>query len=351
MSRRDSPANAMERMMTHPSRRRFLGSLAVGAAATALGGWAATTLRGPGQTVIVGGGPAGATAALALRSADPLRRILLVERDPGRLGPADRAAFDRPAGGPDLDALRRAGIEVVLDDVVGLDWRAARLDLFSGRDLAFDRLLMAPGTAPLDEPIAGLDNVARHLWPAAWGSAREARRLRAQLAALPEAGHVVLRLPAEASHPQAALDRALQIAAWLDRVRPRARLTVLDGGRATDLAERFRGGIARQGIRTRTEWLTVAEGGTVLRVDARRGELETNAGLLRADAVNFVTRQGAGRIARIAGLVDASAWCPTDAEGRAARQPGIVVLGDARKGADRTVAGALMSARDATARA
>ncbi|MCO8144590.1 NAD(P)/FAD-dependent oxidoreductase [Rhodovulum tesquicola] len=325
------------------NRRRFFAGLLAG---TALAGAAGINARANRtQAVIVGGGPAGAAAALALREAHPANPVLLVERDPRRLGPVEQASFDRPSAGPDLSTLRRAGVEVVLDDVMGLDWRAARLNLFSGRRLAFDSLLLAPGTAALAEPIPGLDAVARHLWPAAWGNAREARRLRAQLAALPEDGHVVLRLPAELSHPDAALGRAVQIATLLDRTRPDSRFTVLEAGMSSDLSQRFRRRLDAKGVRTRSEWRTGQTGGNVLRVDARNGMLETDGGLLRADVVNFVGLQGAGTIARAAGLSDASGWCPVDARGRSLIRPEAVILGDARKDAKRHVADAVLSGR------
>lgn len=331
--------------MHRMNRRRFAQYLVAGAAIGGACGWAATGLGRSTRVVVVGGGPAGAGAALALRAATPEIPVLLVERDPRRLGNAGSTAFDRPAAGPDLDSLRRAGVEVVVDDVTDLDWRAARLELFSGRSLAFDRLLLAPGTTSVDEPIAGLDKVARHQWPAAWGSAREARRLAAQLAALPVRGHVVLRLPQVQSHPDAALDRAVQLATRLDRTQPLARLTILDASAGSDLADRFMTRRAQLGLRVATDWRTAENGGRVLRVDAERGMLETTAGLVRADVVNFVTRQGAGRIARSAGLVDATHWCPTDAQGRSTRRPEAIILGDARKDATRTVRGALLSAR------
>ncbi|TCP61716.1 pyridine nucleotide-disulfide oxidoreductase [Rhodovulum bhavnagarense] len=332
--------------MTSLTRRRFVNTCLAGAVVTGACGWAVARFGARDRIVVVGGGPAGATAALALRQANPEAGLLLIERDPRRLRPSEVAAFDRPLAGPGLDALRAAGIEVVLDDVAGLDWGAARLDLFSGRRLEFDRAVLAPGTAAIQEPVAGFDAVARHRWPAAWGSAREARRLRAQLAALPQAGHVVLRLPATLSHPEAALERAVRLAAFLHRSRPGGRLTILDGSNDADLATRFGTRLAMQGMRTDADW---RGGGTVLRVDARQGLLETNEGLLRADVVNFVTRQGAGRIAHDAGLVDASGWCPTDARGRSCLRPGVTVVGDARKTAQRTVAGAFLSARSAAA--
>ncbi len=327
--------------MPDPSRRAFALGLAACAGLAAAG----LAARPAGQLVVIGGGPAGAAAALALRSANPRATVLLVERDPARLAAAETdpaaARFNPPRSGSSLARLTAAGIGVMLDDVLQIDWPAARAELFSGRRIAFDTLVLAPGTAPRAEAIAGLDAHARHTWPAAWGNMREARRLAAQLAALPEAGHVVLRLPAGLGHPEAALGRALALARHLAERRPAARLTVLDADPASALAPAF--AKAARGTLRQVTWLTAAEGAALRSVDARRGLLDTEAGLIRADVVNFLTPQQAGTIAVTAGLADGSGWCPCDAGGLSARQPGAIILGDARKGATRTRAAALAS--------
>ncbi|MHC0052531.1 FAD-dependent oxidoreductase [Actibacterium sp. D379-3] len=332
------------------NRRRFAHSLLAGAVLLGGTGSALRQARASGKAVIVGGGPAGTAAALALRHMRPDLAILLIERDPGRLAenrPAPRP-FSRPSTALDFSALRAASVEVALDEVVEVDWTASRLSLFSGRGVAFDRLLMAPGTAPVDEAIEGMDAIAHHRWPAAWGSPREALRLSAQLSALPETGHVVLRLPAgPLSHPKAALSRACDLASFLDRHRPRARLTVLDATSDPRLADSFAMAAGKTGGLDQTVWRSRTQGGTVLRVDARRGLLETDAGLLRADVVNFVTPHGAGQIARSAGLVDASGWCPCDPQGRSTLRARVSILGDARTGSARTIEGAVLSARTA----
>jgi len=328
------------------TRRRFAATLLAG---TAAAGYAAS-LRGRAPLLLVlGGGTAGAAAALALAQARPDASVVLVERDPTQLAGRAQAAFTTPGAGVALHQLRAAGVEVVLDEVTEIDWRAARLALFSGRSLAFDGLMLAPGTAPVLEDIPGLDPAARHRWPSAWGSDREAARLSAALGALPDRGHVVLRLPAEISHAEAALARALELATWIDRHRPAARLSVLDASDA-GLDAIYRESAAARGLRVPVDWRSATTGGNVLGIDAPAGRLETSGGRIEADVVNFVTPMSAGHIARTGGLADASGWCPCDAAGRSSLREGAVILGDARKEAVRTVAHALNSVASALQR-
>ncbi|WP_116134582.1 FAD-dependent oxidoreductase [Tropicimonas sp. IMCC34043] len=329
--------------MQRPNRRRFLRSALAGTATLA----AASLFPKPGSAepcLVIGGGPAGVSAALALRAARPGLPVTLVERDPTRLAApaAEIAAFLRPAPPADVADLAAAGVSVVLDDVTEVDWASRRLGLFSGRRIAFGSLVMAPGVAPRDEAIAGYDAIARHVWPAAWGSPREARRLSGQLAAMADDGHVVLRLPEGAGgHPAVAAERALTIADFLHRTRPSARLTVLDAAPDSEAARIFAARLPVGGAAARVDWRNAAAGGRVFAVDASRGILETGAGTLRADVVNFVVPQGAAAVARLAGLVDDSGWCPCDAGARSLLNPDAIVIGDVRRNATRDLPGAL----------
>ena len=306
-----------------------------------LAGAAALTLALPsrGRALVVGGGAAGAAMALALKAAQPAASVLLVERDPTRLSPVPATAFAAPCASVTLETLRAHGVEVLLDEVIGIDWRAARIALFSGRSEAFDRICVAPGTMPRPEDIPGLGAAARFAWPAAWGSAREARRLMAALGAMPERGHLVLRLPADVSHRSVAVERAMTLGRWLAKNRPEARMTVLDGSADPALKR------AALSAGVSCEWFGPGAGGRVLSVDVGNGRIETDAGLLLADAVNFVTPMMAGDIAGRSGLTDASGWCPCDASGVSKLRAGALVLGDARAEAERTIDGALQSVR------
>lgn len=323
------------------TRRRFVAATA--ASAAVLG---AANLIAPAATaepvLILGGGPAGVQAALALAATGSQQRVVLVERDPARLmGRVGRPGpFSPPANLATYDRLTSAGVQIVLDDVASIDWTAGRAELMSGRRMAFEKLVAAPGVSARDEGIGGLDPVARHLWPAAWGSSREGRRLAGQLAAMPDQSHVVLRLPPDAGgYPEIAVERILWIAAYLARTRPQARFSVLDPDQDSPSRRLF---VARRSkaAAVQVAWRDRASGGRVLSVDAPRGTLETTAGTVHADVVNFIPLQGAAGIARLAGLTDDSGWCPCDETARSLLRPEALVLGDARLAAVRTAAAA-----------
>ena len=120
----------------------------------------------PESIVIVGGGAAGLAAALKLRRTGYERPLTLVSAD------AD-APYDRPnlskdylAGTAPEDWLplrsdefyRDNGIELVLSAAARkLDAASRKLTLQSGRELSFDRLLLATGAAPVHLQIAGAE--------------------------------------------------------------------------------------------------------------------------------------------------------------------------------------------------
>ncbi|MEM8959280.1 MAG: FAD-dependent oxidoreductase [Pseudomonadota bacterium] len=323
------------------TRRRFLAATGAGAMALGTPNLIAPTAAAE-PVLILGGGPAGAQAALSLAGKSLDQPIILVERDPARLlgNEAVPRPFSRPVTMAAYEKLASTGVQIVLDDVVAIDWRAGRTELISGRRIAFGRLVAAPGVSARGEGITGLDPVARQLWPAAWGSAREARRLAGQLAAMPDDSHVVFRLPPDAGgYSEIAVERILWIAKDLARTRPRARFTVLDPDHGSPARRLFAACRSAHGA-AQVTWLDRTAGGQVLSVDAPRGILETSAGTLRADVVNFIPRQGAAGIVRLAGLTDDSGWCPCDEIGQSLLRPEALVLGDARKAAVRTVAAA-----------
>src|SRR5262245_54018429 len=120
----------------------------------------------PDSVVIVGTGAAGLAAALKLRREGYQRRLTMVGGEPD-------APYDRPNLSKDYlagtapeewvplrsdDFYRDNGIELALGAAaVKLDAQQSKLTLQGGREMSFDRLLLATGAAPVRLQIAGAE--------------------------------------------------------------------------------------------------------------------------------------------------------------------------------------------------
>src|SRR5438445_7864724 len=75
------------------------------------------------------------------------------------------------------------------------------------------------------------------------------------------------------------------------------------------------------------EWVPLSKGGKVTRVEAKGRVLHTEFAQHKGAVINVVPPQFAGRIARDAGLADASGGCPVDAHSFESRlQKGVHVI-------------------------
>jgi NAD(P)H-nitrite reductase large subunit len=124
---------------------------------------------GPGNSklrhVIIGAGAAGVTAAETLRHLDPQARITVLdgEGEP----PYSRMAIPYYLAGQideagvrirrDPDHYRRQDIELLVQRAVAIDGAAHAVTLADGRQLPYDRLLIATGSSPNREPVEGID--------------------------------------------------------------------------------------------------------------------------------------------------------------------------------------------------
>jgi len=137
--------------------------------------------------VIVGGGPAGVTAAETLRRLDSAADITLIGGEAGppycRMAIPYYLAGDIAEEGTyfrhDGDHYARLGIRYLNDRVEAISAAERRVRLAGGADLAYDRLLLATGSRPAMLPAPGLDTPGVHpCWTLA-DARRIAERARA----------------------------------------------------------------------------------------------------------------------------------------------------------------------------
>jgi NADPH-dependent 2,4-dienoyl-CoA reductase/sulfur reductase-like enzyme len=110
---------------------------------------------------IVGGGPAGVIAALTAKSVYPEKSVLLVKEIGEGVIPCAIPYMIHTLNDPRQNAmgnlpLEKAGVEILVDTVTGLDAPGKLLSLKSGQTLTFEKLILATGSVPVEPPIPGI---------------------------------------------------------------------------------------------------------------------------------------------------------------------------------------------------
>lgn len=288
------------------------------------------------RIVIIGGGFAGATCARYLRRLDPSLQITLLEPNPNYIAcPFSNLVLANLAS---MDILKRDyraleqryGVQVVHDRAEDIDAVRRRIRLKGGMQLEYDRLVVAPGIRMLPDSPAGYDAAAMRRMPHAWEAGEQTRILRDQLAAMPDGGTFAIAVPPKLFRcPPGPYERASLIAWYLKQRKPRSKVLILDGNEKFSKQDLFEEAWALlyPGL---IERVPFSGYGAVVRVDAGRNALYTEAAEYRVAVANVIPSQSAGEIAIAAGLADATGWCPVDPHTlESTLVSGVHVLGDA----------------------
>jgi sulfide dehydrogenase [flavocytochrome c] flavoprotein chain len=287
------------------------------------------------RVVIVGGGFAGASAARALRRADPRIAITLVEANQTFTAcPFSNGVI---AGLRDLtaqqfgyDKVAADGIAVAITAANAVDPATRTVSLGNGQRLPYDRLVLAPGIDLRWDALLGYTEAAAEQMPHAWKAGEQTLLLCRQLEAMEDGGVVVMAAPNNPFRcPPGPYERASLIAYYLKTKKPRSKLIVLDAKDAFSKQRLFQNAWAElyPGL---IEWVSLSKGGKVTSVEVATKTLITDFGSHKADVANVIPPQKAARIAEIAGVADRTGWCPIDPVTFESKlQPNIHVLGDA----------------------
>lgn len=118
--------------------------------------------------IIVGGGPSGMVAALTARSNYPNKRILVIRKTREPVIPCGIPYMFTTLEKPELNkaddsSLRKNGIELKCDEVVGIDREKKTLRTREGSEFGYSRLIIATGSRPFCPQIRGCDKMGIYL--------------------------------------------------------------------------------------------------------------------------------------------------------------------------------------------
>jgi NADPH-dependent 2,4-dienoyl-CoA reductase/sulfur reductase-like enzyme len=295
---------------------------------------ALTRAAGAPRVVVIGGGFGGATAARFLRRANPGIEVVLAE--PSTIFTACPFSNAVIAGERDIAAQRftyqglaATGVRIVQAAATAID-PARRLVMLGDNSVNYDRLILSPGIDIVWGALPGYDANAAEQMPHAWKAGEQTLLLRRQLEAMRDGGLVVISVPANPYRcPPGPYERASLVAHYLKARKPRSKLMVLDAKDIFSKQKLFQAAW-KQLYPDLLEWISLSDGGKVIRVDPATNTFETDFGSHKADVANVIPPQRAGAIAAAAGVTDRTGWCPIDPVTFESRlQPAIHVIGDA----------------------
>jgi sulfide dehydrogenase [flavocytochrome c] flavoprotein chain len=321
-------------MNAEMKRREFLRLAGAVAATGALAGCASEPVvsKPIGRVIVIGGGFGGATAARYLRKwSGGAVQVFLIDREASFVScPLSNLVL---GGSRSIDSITRSraklrdeGIQVLQDQVTGIDRVKKTVQLTKIQDLSYDRLVLSPGIDFMFDQLPGLNNAeAQKQILHAWRAGPDTVALEA----MPDGGVFVMSIPrAPYRCPPGPYERACQVASYFKQAKPRSKVLILDANEdVVSKAALFKGVWNNQykGIieyRNNAEAKDVDVGGRLVITDFDK---------VKGDVLNVIPPMRAADIARTSGLITANnRWCGVNWQTTQSEvDPNIYILGDA----------------------
>jgi sulfite dehydrogenase len=324
--------------MNRPFHRRDFIKLMGAGTALGLAGCAtepAAPAKPVGRVIVIGGGYGGATAAKYIRMWSERRiEVFLIERNTQFVScPLSNLVLGGSRTIESLtisyDGLREYGVQVIRDEVTGINLERKRVQLKRIEDLPYDRLIVAPGIDFMYDQIPGLNAEAQKTILHAWKAGPETVALRQQLVAMRDGGVYVLSIPkAPYRCPPGPYERACQVASYFKQSKPKSKVLILDGNE--DI-------VSKKGLFL-AAWNDLYKGIIEYRpnqeakdVDLRGMTVKTEFDSFKGDVLNVVPPMRAGLIASQAKLITANnRWCGVNWQTmESVAAPNVHIIGDA----------------------
>jgi sulfide dehydrogenase [flavocytochrome c] flavoprotein subunit len=317
-------------------RRQWLA----GAGAFALAGGIArpALAQAKPRVIVIGGGPGGATAAryvakdsngaIEVALIEPQRQFTTCFHSNLYLGGfRDWNSITHP-----YDKLASSyGVRLVHEAAAGIDRDRKTVRLANGSDMAYDRLVVAPGIDLKFDSVPGYSEAAAEAMPHAWKAGPQTQLLKKQLDALADGAVIVMVAPPNPYRcPPGPYERVSMMAHVLKaKGHKNSRIVVLDPKDSFSKQGLFQEGWEKH-YPGMVEWQDPKMHGGIKGVDPSAMTVRTDLETYKANLANVIPAQMAGKVARDAGLANQAGWCPIDpASMRSANDPNVYVVGDA----------------------
>ena len=203
--------------------------------------------------------------------------------------------------------------------------------LANGKSLPYDRLVIAPGIDIKFDSVAGYSEAVSNIMPHAWKPGPQTRLLHGQLNALKDGALIVMITPPNPYRcPPGPYERASMMAHVLKaKGHKKSKIVIIDPKERFSKQALFVEGWQKH-YPGMIEWQDPKMHGGVKNVDAKTKTVKTDLAEYKAQLVNVIPAQMAGKIARDAGLANQTGFCPINPENmQSTLDANIYVVGDA----------------------
>lgn len=323
--------------MSNFNRRAFIKAAGLGATSLLLASNSFARGAKPplGHVVVIGGGYAGTTAAKYIRmwSANNIAVTVIEKQAQFVSCPLSNLVLGGSKSINDLtfgyEAVQKNhDIHWVQDEVTAINTDAKKITMKRG-EISYDRLIVAPG---VDFNYTDLPNLqsatAQEQIPHAWKAGWQTVNLRQQLEAMPDGGVFVLTVPKIPYRcPPGPYERVCQVASYFKTHKPNSKIIVLDAN--PDI-------VSKKGLFTKV-WADDYQGlidyrpnNVIVDVDVASKTVTTDFEKVKADVLNIIPPQRAGKPAQMAGLTEPDyPWCEVSfLNYESKRVPNVHVIGD-----------------------
>jgi len=315
------------------NRRQFIGTI---------GALAASTFPMPAfaqakpKVAVVGGGPGGATVAkyvakdggVDVTLVEPLANFTTCFHSNLYLGGYKTWGEITHSYAKITKAY---GIKHIREKAAAVDRDKKTVTLNNRTALSYDRLVLAPGIDLKFDSVPGWSEAASSILLHAWQAGSQTELLKRQLNALSDGATIVMIAPPNPYRcPPGPYERVSMMAHVLKaKGHKKSRIVIIDP------KENFsKQGLFMEGWQKHypgmIEWQDPKMHGGVKNVDAKSMTVKTDLGEYKAQLINVIPAQMAGKIARDAGLANQTGFCPINPENmRSATDANVYIVGDA----------------------